>query len=331
MNPMSCSIPLEENGAFHGFLSLPHSREDSAWGLIQIPISVIRNGDGPTALLTGANHGDEYEGPIALQTLAHTLRAGDIQGRVIIVPYMNYPAFRAARRVSPLDGLNLNRIFPGRSDGTPTEKIADYFLTRLMPLADYVLDFHSGGKSLDFLPFAAAHLLDDKTQEAACIAAMTAFGAPYAMTLREIDATGMYDTAVEDAGKVFVSTELGGGATATAQSAGIARRGAENLLKHAGILAGEAATTNPVRIDTTGDGCFHFAPSEGLLDMAVDLGADVAKGSEIARIWPLDRTGHAPQIVTANREGLLAARHFPGLIMTGDCLAVVAARVDAQN
>jgi len=191
-NPISSTVPFDQDGEFHGFLSLPHSREDSAWGLIQIPISVFRNGDGPTALLTGANHGDEYEGPIALQSLAHDLSAEEIRGRVIIVPYMNYPAFRAAKRISPVDGLNMNRIFPGKPNGTVTEKIADYFLNRLIPLADIVLDYHSGGKSLDFIPFAAAHLLEDKTQEAACIAATTdasgvyELGGPRTYTFREL-------------------------------------------------------------------------------------------------------------------------------------------------
>ena len=323
-NPIIATVPFDQNGEFHGFLSLPHSREDSAWGLIQIPISVFRNGDGPTALLTGANHGDEYEGPIALQSLAHDLSADDLRGRLIIVPYMNYPAFRAARRISPIDGLNMNRIFPGKPNGTATEKIADYFLNTLIPMADIVLDFHSGGKSLDFIPFAAAHVLGDKTQEAACIAAMEAFGAPYSMTLKEIDPVGMYDTAVEDAGKIFVSTELGGGGSATARSAGIARVGAENILKHAGIMEGDPAGGASVRIDTTAGDCFHFSPSEGMLEMLCDLGEEVTKGDTIARIWPPDRSGQAPSEVVSKETGLLAARHFPGLIKHGDCLAVVA-------
>ena len=50
---------------------------------------------------------------------------------------------------------------PCRPDGTPSEKIADYFQRTLLPMADYVLDIHSGGKTLDFVPFAAAHVLDD--------------------------------------------------------------------------------------------------------------------------------------------------------------------------
>ena len=65
---------FERDGVQHGFLKLPHSRDESAWGAVMIPITQISNGSGPTALLTGANHGDEYEGPIALFDLANTLR-----------------------------------------------------------------------------------------------------------------------------------------------------------------------------------------------------------------------------------------------------------------
>ena len=68
-------------------------------------------------------------------------------------------------RTSPIDRGNLNRSFPGRPDGTVTEKIADYFQRVLLPLADVVLDFHSGGKTLDFLPFCAAHILPGEGPE----------------------------------------------------------------------------------------------------------------------------------------------------------------------
>jgi len=323
-NPIRSTVPFDVDGAHHGFLRLPASRDESAWGSVMIPITVIKNGVGPTALFTGANHGDEYEGPVALQSLAHDLVPGDVRGRVIIVPFMNTPAFRAGKRTSPLDGGNLNRTFPGRPDGTPTEKIADYFMNTLVPLADIVLDYHSGGKTLDFIPFAAAHLLDDALQERACFEAMRAFNAPYSMALREIDAVGMYDTAVEEAGKVFVSTELGGGGTITARTARIARRGAVNVLRHAGVLAGEPDLAPTVLIDTTVPGCFHFAEYDGLLEPLVDLGERVEENGVLARIWPIDRSGGAPIAVKATRSGILAARHFPGLLKIGDCLAVVA-------
>ncbi|WBU63902.1 N(2)-acetyl-L-2,4-diaminobutanoate deacetylase DoeB [Paracoccus aerodenitrificans] len=323
-NPIRPTIPFDGQGKHHGFLRLPYSRNDSAWGSVMIPITVIANGQGPTALLTGGNHGDEYEGPIALQQLAWEIAPEQVSGRVIIVPYMNYPAFRAGTRVSPIDSVNLNRAFPGRPDGTVSQKIANYFNDVLTPMADIVLDFHSGGKTLDFLPYAAAHYLEDKDQQSKCVAAMKAFGAPYSMMMLEIDAVGMFDTAVEVQGKVFVTTELGGGGTASARTAEIAIRGAKNLLRHTGILTGQIEAGESTMLDMPGDECFHFAERDGLLHMLVDLGDPVTAGQPIAHIWAPDRTGVAPVEVRANRDGILAARHFLGLVQSGDCLAVIA-------
>ena len=218
----------------------------------------------------------------------------------------------------------MNRLFPGRSNGTVTEKIADYFTRTLLPMADIVLDFHSGGRTLDFVPFAACHVLPDKAQEARCIAARDAFGAPYSVTMLEIDASEMYDTAAESLGKVFVTTELGGGGTATARTAAIAKRGVRNVLKHAGILAGEVEAAPSIELSMPDGDCFTFSESEGLIEAAVDLGQPVRAGDVLARVYPTDRLGADPQEYRARKDGILAARHFPGLIGMGDCLAVVA-------
>lgn len=323
-SPISASVDFERDGAQHGFLKLPYSRDDAAWGAVMIPITVIRNGDGPTALLTGGNHGDEYEGPVALTKLAATLRAEDVRGRVIVLPFMNYPAFRAGTRTSPIDRGNLNRSFPGRPDGTVTEKIADYVERHLLPLADFVLDIHSGGKTLDFLPFAAIHVLDDKGQEARCEAAMQAFNAPYSMRLLELDSVGMFDTAAESAGKVFVSTELGGGGSATAKSIAIADRGVRQFLIHAGLCEGRIERRETVVLDMPDGDCYVTCLHDGLLEMCHDLGSRVEKDEVVARVHDVTRSGEAPIEYRARRSGILAARHFPGLIGRGDTLAVVA-------
>ena len=323
-SPITSTVPYDKDGVHHGFLRLPHSRNDSAWGSLMIPISVIRSGTGPTALLTGANHGDEYEGPVALQNLALQLTVSDISGRVIIVPAFNYPAFRAGSRNSPIDDGNMNRVFPGNPSGTVTEKIADYFMRTLVPMSDVVVDIHSGGKSLEFLPFAAAHVLADKDQQEACVAAMRAFNAPYSMLLLEIDNTGMYDTAVEDQGKVFVSSELGGGGTTTAKTVSIAKKGIRNVLIHAGILKAEPVVGASVNLDTPDGDCFVFSNHDGLIEPTVDLGSFVDEGDILARVWPLDRTGINPIEYRARRQGMLAGRHFPGLVKAGDFMAVIA-------
>jgi len=326
-SPITATIPFDQDGQHHGFLQLPYSRDDSAWGSVMIPISVIRRGAGPTALLTGANHGDEYEGPIALQELALTLSPENISGTVIIVPAFNYPAFRAGTRTSPIDKGNLNRSFPGRPDGSVTEKIADYFERTLIPMADIVLDFHSGGKTLDFVPFAASHVLENKQQEQACMTAVQAFNAPYSVKLLEIDNVGMYDTAVENQGKVFVSTELGGGGSATAKTVAIAKKGVKNLLIHAGILKGEPETAPTINLDMPDGDCFVFSEHAGMFEPLVDLGQPINKGDAIARVWSCERNGEEPVVYHAKRSGILCGRHFPGLVQIGDFMAMVAVPV----
>jgi N-alpha-acetyl-L-2,4-diaminobutyrate deacetylase len=327
-SPITPTIDFDRSGVQHGHLRLPYSRDDSAWGSVMIPIAMIRNGDGPTALLTGGNHGDEYEGPLALFELARTLSPEKVSGTVIIVPAMNYPAFRAGTRTSPIDKGNMNRSFPGRPDGTVTEKIADYFQRELLPRADIVLDFHSGGKTLDFIPYCAAHALPDQALSAKAFAAVEAFSAPWSMKMLEIDAVGMYDTAAEDLGKVFVTTELGGGGTSTAHTIAIAQRGVMNVLKHAGIVDGAVDRQSTRWLDMPSGDCFCFAEDDGMIETMVDLGEPIRAGQVVARIHTVGRTGVAPREILAKMSGLLVARHFPGLVKAGDCASVIAVAVE---
>ncbi|MDN5786535.1 N(2)-acetyl-L-2,4-diaminobutanoate deacetylase DoeB [Pseudorhodobacter sp.] len=323
-SPISATVDFDADGVQHGFLRLPYSRDDAAWGSVMIPLTVVKNGAGPTALLTGGNHGDEYEGPIALFDLARHLTPAEVTGRVIIIPAMNLPAFVAGTRTSPIDRGNMNRAFPGRPDGTVTERIADYFQRVLLPMADVVLDFHSGGKTLDFLPFCAAHIVPDKTMEAKAFDLVRAFGAPYSVSMLEIDAVGMYDSAAEDMGKVFVTTELGGGGTASAATANIAIRGCRNLLIAAGIVKGATEPQPTQWLDMPDGDCFTFAEDGGLIQFLADLGDTVEKGQPVALIYPTGRTGLDPVTLRVRRSGLFTARHFPGLVKPGDCVAVIA-------
>ena len=327
ISPVTTTLDFDADGVHHGHLKLPHSDDRSAWGAVMTPLSVIKNGDGPTALLTGGNHGDEYEGPTALLDLANRIDPARVSGRVIVVPMMNYPAFCAGTRTSPLDRGNMNRVFPGRADGTATEKIADYFQRTLLPMAEYVLDIHSGGKTLQFIPFAAVHALEDVEQQARCEAAMDAFAAPYSVLLRELDATGMYDSAAEAQGKVFVSTELGGGGSTSARTNEIARTGVGNFLVHAGILDQAPVSRPSVRLNMPDGDCFVTAEHAGLLELTVDPGERIEAGREIARIYNVERTGEQPVCYHSPLSGMLLGRHHPGLVRPGDMVAAIAVEV----
>ncbi len=159
-------------------------------------------------------------------------------------------------------------------------------------MADIVLDFHSGGRTLDFRAFAAAHILPDKGQEAASFAAVAAFGAPFSMRMLEIDAVGMYDTAAEEMGKVFVTTELGGGGTATAVTAGIAKRGVAKRPPPCGHPSRRGESGRDAMARHAVGRLLHLRRDEGLIEPLVDLGHPVRRGISSRGFIP--SVGQAP-------------------------------------
>lgn len=111
-----------------------------------IPITIV-NGKtpGPTLVLIAGIHGSEYSPIIALQRLMPTLDADKISGAVIAVHIANMPAYIGRTiYISPADGKNLNRSFPGKEDGSLTERTAHFLTTQVYPHADALLDIHSG-------------------------------------------------------------------------------------------------------------------------------------------------------------------------------------------
>jgi N-alpha-acetyl-L-2,4-diaminobutyrate deacetylase len=104
----------------------------------------------------------------------------------------------------------------------------------------------------------------------------------------------MYDSAAEEMGKVFVSTELGGGGTSSARSVRITDRGLRSFLIHAGILEGELEPRPTIRLDMPSDDCFVTSENEGVVEMLKDLGEDVEAGEPVAAVYPVYKTGLAP-------------------------------------
>jgi predicted deacylase len=144
-SPLYTTIDLGAPGKQLGHIGVPYSHNLGGWANLLMPIACVANGDGPTALVLAGNHGDEYPGPIAILKLMRSLRPEQVRGRLILIPALNLFAAKAATRLSPRDGKNLNRCFPGRPDGTLTEQVAHYLTTVLFPLADVVIDVHTGG------------------------------------------------------------------------------------------------------------------------------------------------------------------------------------------
>ena len=186
---LQLAIDLDGPGRCIGDLMLRWSDNANPLGYHPIPIISIRGGDGPVVLIIGGTHGDEFEGPAAIMRLAQKLAPDALSGQVILIPALCAPALAAASRVSPLDGANLNRAFPGDPDGGPTAMLAHFVETVLMPRCDAVIDLHSGGMAAFFQPCALATRTADASLYGRNLDLARAFGLPLIWVLGSITTT----------------------------------------------------------------------------------------------------------------------------------------------
>ena len=212
-----CSIDLDAPGRRVGRLEVRHSDNRHAYGIIPVPIACIGNGDGPTALVSAGNHGDEHEGQVIARRLIRELDSDRVHGRLIVIPALNYPAVIEDSRVSPIDGGNMNRAYPGDAGGTPTFAIAHYVETVLLPMCDAALDLHSGGKVSEYLPCAYLVVGGDRDLMAAKIDAVQAFAAPVTTVVSATADSRSLSGAADRHAVPNLATELGGGGDARTQ------------------------------------------------------------------------------------------------------------------
>lgn len=321
-------VDYEKDGKQAGWLYLPHSVTRSAYGNISIPIAVIKNGKGPTVFLMAGNHGDEYEGQIGLCKLIRTLKPGEINGRVIVMPAANLPAALEGTRVSPLDDANLNRSFPGDPDGPPTYAIAHYIDSVLFPMTDYYHDVHSGGSSLDYVPFASMRKSDSPDLDAKAMAALKAFEAPISLIWAHTLDTGFANAAAIGHRIVSLGGEFGGGGSVSVAGIRIVERGIRNFLRHAGCLGGDSTADSdrtPTRLmEVKSRFYFVLAPEAGLFEPTVELGDWVTEGQLCGQVHFVDNPTRAPVPAHFRTAGMVICRRRFGRVERGDCVAHVA-------
>ena len=324
---LSTRIDFDADSKQLGYLQLPHSVHRSAYGWLPVPIACVRNGDGPTVLLLSGVHGDEYEGQITLSKLIGDLDPAAVSGRIILLPMANFPAGKAGLRTSPIDGLNLNRVFPGDSDGTPTPALAHYIDSVLMPMADYLIDLHSGGSSLMYLPTAilgGAQMTGEERQTRLELGRV--FGAPYGFFFpggQGGNATTSASAASH--GVISIGTEMGGSGTVTPDCLRICEGGVRRVLRHLGVWRGaigadEAPAVESRMLTAPSWEYFVYAPDDGLFEPRVELGDEVEPGQLAGYMHEPATPGRAPSPVHFEAGGVVICKRIPGRTERGDCL-----------
>jgi N-alpha-acetyl-L-2,4-diaminobutyrate deacetylase len=326
----SATIDLDAPGKHFGHIQIPFSRDDAALGSLLVPLISIKNGEGPCLLLNAGTHGDEFEGQIALRNLAHALQAKDIAGQVIIVPSLNLPAVLGNARCSPIDRLNMNRVFPGKTTGSVTEKIASFFLDELVSRAEFVVDLHAGGTNYGCVCWGMMHRYAKPATSRATLEMMKAFSAPYGVVFdTEPDRDGMLDTAVEDRDKPFIAIELGSSRAVTPRSIAVTMRGVRNMLVHCGVSRGEIVPGEaPTQILGVPPAGFVAAEDHGMFEPFVDIGDMVSPGDAVGQLHSIHRPDRAPVVHRIKDGGRVLIRRMTGTTTHGDTLAVVGAPIN---
>ncbi|MBM82749.1 MAG: hypothetical protein CMJ78_19480 [Planctomycetaceae bacterium] len=323
---ISTDVDFDKDGKQFGNLFVPQSTNSAGWANYYVPIIVIRNGEGPTAVLSGGNHGDEYEGPVTLSKLARSLEPEQIQGRVIIIPMLNRPAVDSGTRLSPIDGANMNRSFPGNPTGTITSMIADFVANQVIPLADLVVDIHSGGSSMHMAPSVNMHNVADQEQMAKMIEAGRAWAAPLVFIYEDVAGAGLLPSYAEGLGKVTLGTEMGSKAQFGVETLAITELGVQNVLHWAGILKekpAEAGTSEPQVVAAEDPRDYIMAPCSGIFEPFFELGDEVNEGEAVGQIHSLEQVHREPDRVLAQTSGSVIARRSIPRTAQGECVMVL--------
>ena len=327
-SPIACTIDLAAQGRHVGRLQVPRSSNTAGWASTYVPIISVANGDGPTVLVLGGNHGDEYEGQVAALNLARDLRPEQVSGRVIIVPVISMDASKAGTRLWP-SGANFNRSFPGSPTGTAAEQLADFLTRFLIAASDVVIDMHSGGTSTVFMVCSHMHVVDEPEQRRRMLEGMLAWNTDYHFLYIDVAGTGLLPVEAERQGKVVVTTELGGGGHVLAETHRVSQDGLANVLRWAGVLEGEAVTRDDaVILDGRDPRNYVFAPESGLFEALAGIGTYVSAGEPIARLHFIERPDRTPEVIEAPLDGMVCGTRAISMTAQGDNIVVLGQPID---
>jgi predicted deacylase len=278
---------------------------------VQLPCTIIRGrSPGPKLLVTAGVHGAEYSSIEAARRLCQTA-PDDVVGELTILPIISIEAFfKHLAFIHPADNKNLNRVFPGKADGTPAERRAAW-LTSVMKGMDGYIDLHCGDMTETLIPFSVLPKDDAKSAEMAL-----ASGLPYAV---KSAATGhSYDAAL-GVGVPGLILESGNNGLWTEDSVGLLVTGVRRIMAHLGMLSNSAAAPAPVaETPVLCSMAGAAAPAAGYWHPAIKLGDKVKPGDLLGTMY--DLAGKWERKITSEREGMILYYSTSLAISQGEAL-----------
>jgi predicted deacylase len=277
------NITAQPGETASGIIPIPAAADPGT----ELPVTIVHGTKpGPVLALVAGNHGYEYPPILALLRLRKSLDSKSLSGTVIMVHVANMPSF-LGRTIyySPIDGKNMNRVYPGKKAGTISERIAHVITTEVIERSDYLLDIHCGDGNEDLRPYIYMPVTGDEKMDAAIRDIAMAFGFDHIVVDRSrptdpgasvyCSATGL------TRGKPAITVESGYLGTTDDESTMRIVHGIQSLMRHFKMLTGTPTRVeHPVFLEPTE---VLRSPATGLLFPHVKRGRSVAKGTLLAK------------------------------------------------
>jgi len=290
---------------------------------VEVPVIIERSKKpGPVVLITAGMHGDELNGvEIVRQIISKNINKPVI-GTIICIPVVNVFGFLNLAREFP-DGRDLNRVFPGTKNGSLASRFAFQFVRKILPVADFCLDFHTGGASRFNAAQIRVHKGDEKSIKYAKI-----FNAPFMMYSKTISKS--YRETCYKEGKMVLLFEGGKSLDSNKDIAKFGVDGTTRILNHLGMLKPRFICEDPptpsIIIESS---TWMRAKYSGLLHVKIVCGKYVEKGEYIATIT--DPYGKFRHKVTANHTGHIINVNESPIVYQGDAIFHISTHAKSKN
>lgn len=276
--------------------------------------------DGPTLVIFGGIHAAEYASVAAALEIGQCLDPKTLHGCVIVVPVVNQAGFPVRSiYLNPLDGINLNRVFPGNADGGPSDQIAAWLTENVIKKADYFIDLHGGDLIEALVPFTLFPEAGNPAVDKISLELAQVFGIQY--LVRKVGNAGSTFSAVAGGGTPAILVESGGQGIWPRQDVERLVVGVDRVMRHYGLLDG--GKPEPVETIVLQDFIWLRSAHTGFWYPSINVGDDVQKDQLLGKIT--DVWGNTLQTVTATATGRVLFLVSSLSINNGDPLLAIGA------
>jgi hypothetical protein len=255
---------------------------------LAIPVAVVHGArPGPVLALVAGAHGTEYASIIAIEKLIEKLDPAQVSGTVILVPLVNTPSFeQKVPHVNPVDGKSMNRFYPGKADGTQTERALFLITRQIVEQCDNLIDFHGGDLDEDLRPYAYWLKTGNEKQDAVSRDMVLAFGLPMIIVAtdrpKDPSASRYLDSTASTRGKPAITVEAGHAGTVETDDVAALVDGSLSVMRYLKMLPGAPTMVDhPVWIESVKT---VSSEATGIFYPLVARGSFVAEGMKVGYV-----------------------------------------------